>query len=295
MTIPHPPWFEGWYFKHQNGDNTLALIPGLSLDSAGSTAFIQVITNCKSWYIPYPASVFQKHPQHPAVRIGDNLFTTEGVRLNMTAPGLTLRGILSYGWMARPKGDIMGPFRYVPRMECRHQLVSLGHPLFGRVWLNGQEISFDGGTGYIEGDRGCSFPSRYTWSQCNTFDTPNTCIFLAAARIPMVGGAFSGCISTVLIRGREYRLATYTGAHIIRWEPGHICLAQGTSLLEAEQIDSSSCPLAAPAQGRMARMIHEHAACTVRYRFLWHGKELLQLQSRSASFEEVTNAQTNNK
>lgn len=287
MAEPAAPWFEGLYFKHQKGDETLAVIPGISLDKTGGTAFIQVITNRRSWYVSYPATAFQRHPSGRAVRVGDSLFTQDGVRLNLQSPGLCLRGVIRYGWAARPQGDIMGPFRFVPHMECRHQLFSLGHQLSGSVWVNGRKLSFDGGTGYIEGDRGRSFPSRYTWSQCNTFSGQNTCVFLSAARIPLAGGAFPGCIASVLLQGREYRLATYTGARITRWEPGHIQLTQGNSRLEAELLHSSACPLAAPSLGRMTRIIHEHAACIVRYRFTWQGKDLFDLQSASASFEET--------
>lgn len=287
MAAPVPPYFEGWYLKHQKDNDTLACIPGISLSKESNTAFIQIITKEQSWYLSYPISDFRKHPSGRAVRIGDNLFTQNGVRLHIQTPDLSLRGTIRYGWMARPAGDIMGPFRFLPHMECRHGLISLGHSLTGSVVLNGRTLNFDNGTGYIETDWGHSFPSRYCWSQCNTFPHGNTCVFLSAARIPVAGFAFPGCISDVLYQGREYRLATYTGARITRWMPDCIQLTQGDSCLEAVLLRAWGCPLAAPHAGQMTRTVYEHAACTVRYRFVWHGNELFHLQSDSASFESV--------
>ena len=40
--------FEGWYFKHQDGDYMLSLIPGIS----SSGAFIQVIDNDGTHHYP---------------------------------------------------------------------------------------------------------------------------------------------------------------------------------------------------------------------------------------------------
>ena len=47
--------------------------------------------------------------------------------------------------------DRMGPFKYFP-MECRHRIISMRHTLEGRLKLNGKEIDFTNGLGYIEKD-----------------------------------------------------------------------------------------------------------------------------------------------
>jgi len=45
-------FFEGWYFKHQKGEDTISFIPGINIDSKGNrSAFIQVITNRNSYYM----------------------------------------------------------------------------------------------------------------------------------------------------------------------------------------------------------------------------------------------------
>ena len=44
------PYYEGWYMKQQQGEDVLAVIPGRAQDSA----FIQVVSNRGSHFLPYP-------------------------------------------------------------------------------------------------------------------------------------------------------------------------------------------------------------------------------------------------
>ena len=166
-------------------------------------------------------------------------------------------------------------------------MLSLGHSLSGRLRLNGRTCRLDGGTGYIEGDRGRSFPERYTWTQCNTFASRTAGVMLSAATIPYLGLHFTGCLASVWDQGREIRLATYTGARVPVWEPGRVVLERGGTRLEAALLEASAHPLMAPDTGRMARTIHEHARCTVRYRFFRDGHLRFDLTSPTASFEEA--------
>ena len=57
--------------------------------------------------------------------------------------------------------------------------------------------------------------------------------------------------------------------------------------LEAALLEASAHPLMAPDTGRMARTTHEHARCTVRYRFFRDGHLRFDLTSPTASFEEA--------
>ena len=78
----------------------------------------------------------------------------------------SLKGELRYGPFTRLESDIMGPFRRVPARGCVHTVLSMAHPLEGLLCLNGRYLDFSHGTGYIEGDRGRSFPRTYLWTQC---------------------------------------------------------------------------------------------------------------------------------
>ena len=50
----------------------------------------------------------------------------------------------------------MGPFRFIPFLQCRHGVVSMSHKTKGSIQINGDSINFHGGRGYAEKDCGCS-------------------------------------------------------------------------------------------------------------------------------------------
>jgi len=268
--------FEGWYYKHQANGKSLAIIPG----RAGDDAFIQVVTDDRAYNIGYPLSKYHKGS---ILRIGDNIFSPTGITLSIRRPELTLEGEIRYDGLTPIRGDIMGPFRFIP-MECRHGVVSMRHALFGTVRLNGDLFDFSGGIGYIESDSGRSFPQGYTWVQCNDFEQ-DCSIMASVARIPFCGLRFWGCICVVMLNGCEYRLATYSSARILRCEPGSIELEQGKYRLSVSVDKRKGLALAAPRAGAMSRVIRETLSCPARFRFVEGDRVLFEGKSSQASYE----------
>lgn len=156
------------------------------------------------------------------------------------------------------------------------------HRVWGNVSVNGKTFSFNGAEGYWEGDRGRSFPREYVWTQCSF---PEGALMLSVADIPIVGFHFRGSIGVVVLDGREYRFATYLGAKTSEIGNGRVKVLQGRMELEAELLEKTGKPLRAPAQGEMARTIHESAACRARSRFRKNGRTLLAFETDRASFE----------
>lgn len=271
-------YFEGWYFKQQNADTTLALIPGRSCDSA----FIQVITNDHAYHVPFTLNQYQKGN---IVSIGNNTFSDSRIEVAIKRCDLSLNGSLILKHPTPLSSDIMGPFRFLP-MECRHSVISMNHTLSGALYLNGQLIDFTGGSGYIEGDSGTSFPQSYTWVQCNAFD--DDCSVMASiAKIPFSGLKFWGCICSIFYRGQEYRLATYRGVKILSRSKNHLFLKQRHLKLLVEVPEEKGLGLYAPNQGKMVRTIHEIPSCTARFRFTFKDRLVFDKTSRQASFEHV--------
>ena len=124
-------YFEGWYFKLQTrGGDALALIPALHQDDAHRrSASLQVISREGSWWLEYPAADFSACEERLRIRAGENIFTEKGLRVNIEADGLRLRGAVGFGAFSRLCSDIMGPFSYVPCMECSHGVISMSHSL----------------------------------------------------------------------------------------------------------------------------------------------------------------------
>lgn len=219
----------------------------------------------------YPAASFTAFRDSLRIQIGGNCFSKEGLLLDVEQEELSLHGKVSFGPFRSLKSDIMGPFRWVTNMECAHSVISMGHSLQGQLELNGCVLDMNGGIGYIEADRGRSFPTEYLWTQCMW---EGCSLMLSIAAIPFGRLHFTGCICAVMLNGQEYRIATYRGVRIQSWSPKGAVLIQGKYRLEVQLLDQKSQPLRAPADGDMSRTIHESLRAEVRYRF-WHGRELL--------------------
>lgn len=280
-------YFEGWYFKLQTrGGDALALIPALHQDAAHRrSASLQVISREGSWWLEYPAADFSACEERLRIRAGENIFTEKGLRVNIDADGLKLRGAVGFGAFSRLCSDIMGPFSYVPCMECSHGVISMSHSLEGALSINGRTLDFTGGTGYIETDRGRSFPSSYLWAQCSWGGPERGGFMLSVATIPTLLGSFTGCICALVHEGHEYRLATYRGARVEHWSCGGAVIRQGRWLLKVELLDSGAKPLRAPVRGSMGRTVHESLSSGLRFCLTRDGETILEHTDNCAGFE----------
>lgn len=291
------PYYEGWYLKQQQGDDVLAVIPGRAQDHS----FVQVITQNGSRYLPFPLALYQldnapapsaatagenRFDTFPRMRVGDSTFCPTGMELDIRESDLELVGALHYRDLTPLRSDIMGPFGLLP-METKHTVFSMRHRVDGCVRLNGRLLRFDGAAGYMEGDRGHSFPQGYTWIQ--SVDLPDQAsVMLAIAEIPLGPIRFTGCIAVVMLGGIEHRLATYRGVHILHADEHLVEITQGDLRLRVEVPDARGHQLQAPDQGTMRRSIHESPAGPARFTFAKHGETLLDSMSEHASFEYVT-------
>lgn len=275
-------YFCGWYFKCQSEEHTLAVIVSTHKSEAGSSAAVQLITENGAWCVPFPYESFSRDKGGLSVRCGGCRLGTEGMRLCLSAEGLSAIGYLRFGPLSPLRYDIMGPFKYLPFMECRHTVVSMRHTVNGEVWINGEHFVFKDALGYIEGDRGRSFPREYAWSHAFAHDSS---IMLSVAEIPLCVLNFTGIIAAVHHRGTEYRLATYLGARLTACEEGKIVISQRELTLTAHLLEKRPLPLKAPVRGEMTRTIHESAACRAYYRLEEAGEAVLEFESDSASFE----------
>lgn len=271
-------YFEGWYLKHQKGNNTIAFIPGIS----NEFAFVQAITNNISYNIQYPLSEYRIGE---SIKIGKNIFSKKGCLINLKSEDIDIYGEIKYSCLTPIKYDIMGVFKYFP-MECRHGIVSMHHGLDGSVNINGKITDFTNGIGYIEKDSGTSFPETYLWIHCNDFKEKCS-IMVSIADIPFLCLKFKGCICIVYYKGKEYRLATYLGVKIEHHSDKNIKLNQGKYHLEIDIYQNSGNRLYAPDKGNMTRIIKENVSCKARFRFFIKDMLLFESESDNTSFEFV--------
>ena len=243
---------------------------------------LQLITEGESRNIPFAAGQCAVSAARPRAALGQNLFCERGLRLAVDAPGLAASGEVRFGPLSPPAWDVMGPFCAVPFLQCRHRVASMAHPLAGRLVVNGRAFDFDGGRGYIEGDRGRSFPAGYLWTQC-LFEGGS--LMLAAAQVPLGPAAFRGVIALVRLEGTEWRLASYLGARVTALGGGGVTVRQGELCLFARRLGGPGRALRAPAAGVMERTVRENLSCPAAYRLTRGGRVLLDLTAENASFE----------
>jgi tocopherol cyclase len=214
-------YFEGWYVKVVSADQKTrwAVIPGvfLGLDGGVNEAFIQLLDGStgRSWYHKFDTSEFSASADEFDVTLGKNHFSRKGVTLDLPE----LRGSITFEseldpWPVKPLSPgIMGWFGAVPFMECFHGIVSFGHDLAGELAVEGKQVSFAGGRGYIEKDWGRAFPSGYVWLHSNHIDSdPEASLVGSVAIIPWIGRPFRGYIVGLKHSGKLHRWTTYNGA-----------------------------------------------------------------------------------
>lgn len=221
-------YFEGWYYKQvsTDGKTAISFIPGISLHASDPHCFVQYIivdetleNGISTGYVRFPVESFVWNDEPFAVKIEDNFFSESLVSVHLESVTDTISGNLKLGPLTPIESTvlsptIMGPFAYIPKMECYHGVTSMNHYLDGSLEINGRIVAFSNGKGYIEKDWGTKFPKNYVWLQSNHFDEPDTSLFFSMAYIPFYVRDFLGFISNIQLNGKEYRFATYNNSKI---------------------------------------------------------------------------------
>ena len=285
-------YFEGWYYKliDPTMEHAIAIIPGISMgkNRKDCHAFIQVLYNGRQVsYYRFDLRAFRYHKKRFAIRIGQNYFSESRLYLRMShaeqshaelSCNLTFKDIIRLPKSLYLPG-IMGPYTYIPFMECYHGIINIHHNITGKLKIGDKQIDFTGGYGYIEKDWGRSFPKAWVWLQSNHFGNRDASIMLSAARIPWLGSSFPGFISFLRIGEKLYLFATYTGAKLIRldYEQGILraLIMDRSYRLELSVTQTQGGELKAPSMGRMERTIIESINSVVRIRFCRRSGELL--------------------
>lgn len=219
-------YFEGWYFKQVSADlqHVYAVIPGIALGAEAQErySFIQIIDGMsgRTHFIRYPLEHFQASEKALEVRIGKSTFSDNYIALNIENNDIALHGKISFRNLSPYPSrllspGIMGRYSFIPKMECKHGLVSMTHRLEGQLQINETPVDFTGGKGYIEKDWGTSFPESWIWMQSNHFSEPETSFMLSIAKIPWMGSYFMGFLSFLKIGAATRFFATYNESKIV--------------------------------------------------------------------------------
>jgi hypothetical protein len=260
-------YFEGWYFKiiQEEKRIAMAVIPGVAMDKDGRKhAFIQVLDGLTATavYHKFPFESFSYHPGKFEISIENNTFSSNSIDLNLPDLQGSLQFSNQFLWPVNYLiPGIMGPFTFVPKMECYHGIVSMNHEIKGTLNYKNEPTEFIRGKGYIEKDWGKSFPSAYIWMQANHFNQEDTSIKISVAKIPWLGSSFTGFIVALLHENKLIRFTTYNGSALKNCfadlHEVKITLSNNHYLLEIRAIRNQATELASPINGLMDGKISE--------------------------------------
>lgn len=265
-------YFEGWYYKIITADkkHAIAFIAGISYPKNGDDnhAFIQFFDagTGQTGYFRFPVSEFRPSKKKLDVWIGENRFRKTGLEVDLQNEDLHLQGRISFENIIEYPTNlwepgIMGPFSYLPFLECYHGVVNIHQKVSGYLWVNGDRIDFDDSYGYVEKDWGRSFPKSWVWMQSNHFKNRDVSFMVSIATIPFYVTEFTGFLSFLRIGKKFYRFATYTGAKIAYYRKNgdvlDMVIQDKRYELCFRAIHRDKSDLIAPIDGRMERVIQE--------------------------------------
>eukprot|EP01105_Mastigella_eilhardi_P014641 TRINITY_DN332_c3_g1_i1.p1 TRINITY_DN332_c3_g1~~TRINITY_DN332_c3_g1_i1.p1 ORF type:complete len:258 (-),score=60.11 TRINITY_DN332_c3_g1_i1:49-822(-) len=107
---------------------------------------------------------------------------------------------------------VMGYLAYASSLlECNHGVMSMHFDIkSGVLAINGRDVDFSGGHGYVEKDWGLNFPQNWIWTQSHFTSTqPTSSLFLSVAGVPLMGLTMPGFICGFLHEGTLHTFATY--------------------------------------------------------------------------------------
>lgn len=294
-------YFEGWYYKitDSRGEYTVAVIPGISIGQWDTHAFIQIIdSKNRESYFHYDINEFSFNEKSFEIMIGDNYFSKSRIRLNIVGKNISLAGDLYFcDSMELAKSalwpGIMGPFLYIPLMECYHDIISIQNQISGHLMISGKKVDFTKGIGYIEKNWGSSMPKSWVWFQSNHFQPDDVSVFLSVADIPCLGSSFTGFLAMFRYKDRVFLFTTYNGSRITRLYQRKnkliVTFRDCRFCLEVIIIYAEGSKLVAPVKGQMCRNIIESINSSVKLRFTdREGNILYQGIGTNGGFELVT-------
>lgn len=280
------PYFEGWYFKliSPSGTFKMAVIPGISksIDENDDHCFLQIFVNNRSWYIRYPIEFFESNTEKFDIKIGLSKFSMDGFSLNIHEDDLNIECDIKYKThkklVKKPfYPSIMGPFSYVPGMQCNHGVLSLFSTMEGTIKLNGKILDVADFIGYIEKDWGEAFPSSWLWLQGSGLQgiQPFSCM-CSIATIPYGPMNFRGLIAVILAGGKQYRFATYNFTKVKKFTTDgnrvEVILRKFAFKLLIRAATERNSILKAPVSDGMSRNISESLDAVISFELSKRGK-----------------------
>lgn len=213
-------FFEGWYFKlvDKNMNNVISLIPGIYIGKSkeNSHSFIQILQGNKAIYSykKFTQDKFISQSNNELnIRIANNSFSLKEISLNINDCIDNIIGCVYFKNILKWPDSLLNPgsmgyYNFISFMQCYSQVSVMDMDIQGCLCINGYEIDFSGGKGYVEKNWGSSFPHSWTWVQCNSFKNSKASISCSIGHIPFMFTSFRGFLIGLYIDDKFYKFTT---------------------------------------------------------------------------------------
>lgn len=249
-----------------------AFIPGLSLarQPDNSHSFIQVVDGSQASlrYLRYPVESFQSERRLFAIEVGGSSFSLSRMCLRVSGQQMNASGTVEFHNVKRWPDSLLNPgsmgfYNYLPRMQCYSQVCAMDMDLVGELVVDGHQIDFTGGRGYVEKNWGRAFPISWVWLQSNHFAGQRASLSCSLGHIPFLTGSFRGFLVGLLAEDRFYEFTSINRTRARVERRGSDISIEFWNDMHRLSIDAVTDPgqfvlLQGPRNGRMEPLVQEN-------------------------------------
>lgn len=243
-------YFEQWYFREQAADCTCTFTIRINYDEEGQMqGILDVELPDGNRRLCYAHPVNMNLKESLFLVLEKNVFTESCIHLDIDEPGLSIKGDI---YVEREYGQCR-------RIGIKRKIWALEQELSGVLLVNGREISFAGGKGYLEERCGLTsvLAADSLYTQCNWFGG-------RPFRI-VCGSTNQSCFAVIDQDGYPIRFAAWKGAKLEYASKDGFRMRQRKYILEGWRAEGNG--------------------ATVRYRLTHKGDVLFDEISRRAVYE----------
>ena len=216
--------FEDWYFRiiDEKGEYLISLDIRITKKGRKLEGILQVERTTGTERIISTCSLDKIIIQEIVICIDGSQLGVDKMILNIDEPGLKIRGEIGLSHKVDLKQSflqpgLMGFYKWIPFLEFYQEVLSLQSVTVGRIEMNDETYSMDGGNCYIQKQWGEHFPNVWLWAQGNTFDKKrDLSIALGVARLKIFFNYYTAFAIPLHYDDHTEIFANYNGGHIAK-------------------------------------------------------------------------------
>ena len=274
-------YFEGWFQKVYSTKHkwSFIIIYGYATRNAYEKfGFIQLLLPNENIKIIYfPKSEISCDPNRHIIRMGNNILTTEIIRIHSS--NLYVHLNLSNNQPIRTFKNSMGYMYFIPNLPCYHSVLNTSHVVAGEIIYNDDRYSLYNEIGYLEKNWGTSFPETYFWLHAVDPTNVEVSLLFSRAEIKWLGQKFIKHVGFFHVDGKQIDLRDLKNFVFSSFMPTPenqiLRITSNTISLEISILYRKKVKFKGPAEGQLSRDIHHYTDALIEVSFIQNQKARL--------------------